>query len=75
MDLKERQRRWEALFDNVTREDVTAWRDNFVAALRARPGPGEDGEERRAPVKPVQSLDVAAKALRTKTPEAKAMRA
>ena len=33
MGLPERQRRWRALFDNVTREDVTAWRDNFVAAL------------------------------------------
>ena len=34
MDLDERKRRWEALFDNVTRHDVTAWRDDFVARLR-----------------------------------------
>ena len=33
MEKPERIRRWEALFDNVTREDVTAWRDAFVGAL------------------------------------------
>jgi trehalose 6-phosphate synthase len=70
MELPERKRRWEALFDNVNREDVTAWRDNFVTALRARSGPDETPEE---PAK-VRSLDVAAKALKA-GPEAKAMRA
>jgi trehalose 6-phosphate synthase len=35
MDLPERKRRWEALFDNVQRKDVTAWRDDFVGALTA----------------------------------------
>jgi len=33
MDLEERVRRWSALFENVQREDVTAWRDAYVAAL------------------------------------------
>ncbi len=33
MELPERKRRWEALFDNVQRKDVTAWRDDFVGAL------------------------------------------
>jgi trehalose 6-phosphate synthase len=33
MDKAERIRRWSALFDNVQREDVTAWRDAFVGAL------------------------------------------
>ncbi len=33
MDKAERIRRWRALFDNVEREDVTAWRDAFVGAL------------------------------------------
>jgi len=33
MDRPERIRRWRALFDNVQREDVTAWRDAFVGAL------------------------------------------
>jgi trehalose 6-phosphate synthase len=34
MDKPERIRRWSALFDNVEREDVTAWRDSFVEALK-----------------------------------------
>jgi trehalose 6-phosphate synthase len=33
MEKPERVRRWSALFDNVQREDVTAWRDSFVSAL------------------------------------------
>jgi trehalose 6-phosphate synthase len=33
MDNAERIRRWRSLFDNVEREDVTAWRDAFVGAL------------------------------------------
>ncbi|THD72559.1 trehalose-6-phosphate synthase [Phenylobacterium sp.] len=33
MDKAERIRRWSALFENVEREDVTAWRDAFVGAL------------------------------------------
>ena len=33
MDKPERIRRWSALFDNVQREDVTAWRDSYVSAL------------------------------------------
>ncbi|MGH6909733.1 MAG: alpha,alpha-trehalose-phosphate synthase (UDP-forming) [Phenylobacterium sp.] len=34
MEKPERIRRWRALFDNVEREDVTAWRDAFVSALQ-----------------------------------------
>jgi trehalose 6-phosphate synthase len=34
MGKPERIRRWSALFDNVQREDVTAWRDAFVGALQ-----------------------------------------
>jgi trehalose 6-phosphate synthase len=38
MEKGERIRRWRALNDNVQREDVTAWRDAFVAALlKSRP--------------------------------------
>ena len=33
MDKAERIRRWSALFENVQREDVAAWRDAFVNAL------------------------------------------
>ncbi len=72
MSLDERKRRWQALFENVRREDVTAWRDNFVAALRARGGPDDEGDE--VPEPTVRTLDVAAKALRAQGPEATAMR-
>ncbi|ACG78227.1 trehalose-6-phosphate synthase [Phenylobacterium zucineum HLK1] len=37
MPLKERVRRWEALMAGVRRDDVDAWRDAFVSALRAVP--------------------------------------
>ena len=33
MEKPERIRRWRTLYENVTTEDVTAWRDSFVAAL------------------------------------------
>jgi len=36
MEKPERIRRWRTLFDSVEREDVTAWRDAFVAALSAQ---------------------------------------
>ncbi len=39
MEKPERIRRWRALYDNVQREDVSAWRDAFVAALAAKPVP------------------------------------
>jgi len=35
MDLGERKRRYEALFNGVRRDDVTAWRESFVSALEA----------------------------------------
>jgi trehalose 6-phosphate synthase len=49
MDLPERKRRWETLFDNVRRKDVTAWRDDFVGALTA-------SLEEIEPAPPPQSL-------------------
>ncbi|MFD3264808.1 alpha,alpha-trehalose-phosphate synthase (UDP-forming) [Phenylobacterium ferrooxidans] len=33
MDLSERVARWAEMFENVTREDVNAWRDAYVGAL------------------------------------------
>ena len=33
MPVEERRRRWRALMDGVERDDVVAWRDNFVASL------------------------------------------
>ena len=39
MELPERIRRWESLIEGVRRDDITAWRDSFVKALReARTG-------------------------------------
>jgi trehalose 6-phosphate synthase len=37
MDKAERVRRWEALMAGVQRDDVAAWRDAFVDALRTAP--------------------------------------
>ncbi|MBK8544624.1 MAG: trehalose-6-phosphate synthase [Caulobacteraceae bacterium] len=42
MPLEERRRRWRALMDGVEKDDVMAWRDSFVAALKeARTGAGK----------------------------------
>ncbi len=35
MDLSERKRRYEALFEGVRKDDVTAWRESFVSALES----------------------------------------
>ena len=35
--LPERQERWRSLMDNVTSQDVSAWRDSFVETLRSVP--------------------------------------
>ena len=37
MPLEERRERWEAMMDRLRRQDVTAWRESFVAALSAAP--------------------------------------
>jgi trehalose 6-phosphate synthase len=39
MPKAERVRRWQALFDNVRREDVLHWRRSFVDALQAEDAP------------------------------------
>jgi trehalose 6-phosphate synthase len=41
MDLPERIRRWEILSHGVETEDVSAWRDAFVSALKESRGVGE----------------------------------
>jgi len=42
MPPEERRRRWRALMDGVETDDVMAWRDNFVAALKeAHAGAGK----------------------------------
>jgi trehalose 6-phosphate synthase len=39
MDLAERRRRWRRLMDDVSRDNVVAWRDGFLAALEATRAP------------------------------------
>ncbi|HEY0326082.1 MAG TPA: alpha,alpha-trehalose-phosphate synthase (UDP-forming) [Allosphingosinicella sp.] len=34
MPLDERKRRWQSMYDNVAKEDVVWWRQNFVQALK-----------------------------------------
>jgi trehalose-6-phosphate synthase len=34
MELPERIARWEAMIEGVKRDDITAWRDSFVRALK-----------------------------------------
>jgi trehalose 6-phosphate synthase len=46
MPVNDRRRRWRALMDGVERDDVVAWRDNFVAALH------EARDEGRKPPRP-----------------------
>ena len=41
MPLRERIARWEALVDNVRREDISWWRDRFLAALAGAAAPRE----------------------------------
>ncbi|MEQ1819103.1 MAG: trehalose-6-phosphate synthase [Terricaulis sp.] len=42
MPVEERRRRWRALMDGVERDDVMAWRDSFVTALKeAHTGSGK----------------------------------
>lgn len=69
MDLAERIERWRALFDNVLREDVTAWRDSYVSALattrmgdraRSAEGPFYGEQARPLPVHAGLHTDVGA---------------
>ena len=48
MEQPERIRRWEALIDGVRSQDITAWRDSFVKALREarEPTPSPQALER-----------------------------
>ena len=36
MPLEERRARWQAMFDHLSRHDISAWRNAFVRALEAR---------------------------------------
>jgi hypothetical protein len=48
MPLAERSRRWEALMAGVVRDDVAAWRENFVTALRGTRQAPDSERPRRA---------------------------
>ncbi len=37
MGQAERIRRWEALIEGIRRDDIGAWRDSFVTALKSTP--------------------------------------
>jgi trehalose 6-phosphate synthase len=50
MERAERIRRWEALFDTISREDVGAWRRGFVAALAGTRADAAAEREASAPV-------------------------
>ena len=45
MDRRERLTRWRRLMDGVLRDDVSAWRDRFVAALQAPPPEGAKADD------------------------------
>jgi trehalose 6-phosphate synthase len=53
MSKAERRRRWEALVDNVRREDVLSWRHAFVAALA-----GDDAESPEPEPEPAGEIAV-----------------
>ncbi|MDQ0465725.1 trehalose 6-phosphate synthase [Caulobacter ginsengisoli] len=45
MPLTKRRMRWERLLEGVKRDDVNAWRDRFVAALRGPPPEAANGDK------------------------------
>jgi trehalose 6-phosphate synthase len=47
MDIGERRRRHEALFESVRRDDVTAWRESFLKALEATEEPAQPVRKRK----------------------------
>ena len=48
MELAERTRRWEALIEGVRRDDIAAWRDSFVTALKTPRPPSRATVSRKA---------------------------
>jgi trehalose 6-phosphate synthase len=53
MSRKERCERWQSLMDGVSRNDVVAWRDSFVAALNDL-GPANDSSSSHPSLAAVQ---------------------
>ena len=50
MPLEERKERWDAMMDQLRRQDITAWRERFVAAVMAAPYSAEPSWQRRKPL-------------------------
>ena len=50
MPIEERRERWEAMMDQLRRQDVTHWRESFVAAVIAAPYPAESSWPRKKPL-------------------------
>ena len=50
MALPERIERWETMMDQLRRQDITAWRERFVATVMAAPFSAEPSWPKRKPL-------------------------
>ena len=50
MPLEERKERWEAMMDQLRRQDITAWRESFVATVAAAPYRAEPSWPQKKPL-------------------------
>ena len=50
MPLEERKERWEAMMDQLRRQDITAWRERFIAAVAAGPYRAEPSWPKKKPL-------------------------
>ena len=50
MPLEERKERWEAMMDQLRRQDITAWRESFVATVAAAPYRAEPSWPKKKPL-------------------------
>ncbi|HEX6103691.1 MAG TPA: alpha,alpha-trehalose-phosphate synthase (UDP-forming) [Alphaproteobacteria bacterium] len=50
MPLEERKERWEAMMDQLRRQDITAWRESFVATIDAAPYRAESSWSKKKPL-------------------------
>jgi trehalose 6-phosphate synthase len=50
MRLEERKERWEAMMDQLRRQDITAWRESFVATVAAAPYRAESTWPKKKPL-------------------------
>jgi trehalose 6-phosphate synthase len=50
MPLEERKERWEAMMDQLRRQDITAWRESFLATVAAAPYRAESAWPKKKPL-------------------------